>query len=80
MIKNTYGDGIINLYKADQYGGVDITASMQPLYREALEWLVIYRYEVEQEKRLREESTAVKNAWEQYQVVKTLAMKETSNA
>jgi hypothetical protein len=77
MIKNIMGDGIISCSKMDSYGGVDLYVSMYPNYRECMEWLVKFKYEHEQEQRLREESPAVKNAWEQYQVVKALAKKET---
>jgi hypothetical protein len=41
-----------------------------------LNWLSAFKYEHEQELKLREEIPAVKNAWEQYQVVKILAKKE----
>lgn len=78
MIKNAYGDDVVSLVKTDSYGGVDLAVTMQPLYREALRWLVLHKHEVEQEKKLREDNLAVKNAWEQYQVIKTLAQKETA--
>lgn len=42
---------------------------------ETLRWIKEYRFEVEKEKKLRENNQAVKNAWEQYQVIKTLAEK-----
>jgi len=50
---------------------------MSPTYADLLNWLSSFKYEHEQELKLREESLAVKNAWEQYQVVKALAKKET---
>jgi hypothetical protein len=79
MIKNFYGDRFITASKTETYGGVDLSVSMSPMYTELLEWLVKFKQEHELEKRLREESPAVRNAWEQYQVVKTLATKEKAN-
>ena len=76
MIKNVHGDHIIQVYKEDTYGGVDISVSMTPSQSELLSWLSKFKYGHEQELKLREESQAVKNAWEQYQVVKILAEKE----
>jgi hypothetical protein len=76
MIKNVNGDHIIQAWKMDTYGGVDITVSMTPSYSELLSWLFKFKHEHEQELKLREESQAVKNAWEKYQVVKILAEKE----
>jgi hypothetical protein len=76
MIKNFYGDGAIIASKMETYGGIDLTVSMSPMYKESLDWLVKFKQEQEQEKHLRENSQAVKNAWEQYQVVKILAEKE----
>ena len=80
MIKNVMGDHIIQVYKMDAYGGVDLSVTMTPTYREMLDWLSRFKYEHEAEQRLREESPAVKNAWEQYQVVKALAKKEATDA
>jgi hypothetical protein len=80
MIKNVNGDHIIQVYKMDTYGGVDLSVTMSPTYTDLLNWLSMFKYEHEQELKLREESPAVKNAWEQYQVVKALAKKETTNA
>jgi hypothetical protein len=73
-------DHIIQVYKMDTYGGIDLSVTMTPLYADLLVWLSMFKNEHEAEQRLREESPAVKNAWEQYQVVKALAKKETSNA
>jgi hypothetical protein len=70
------GDGFILTNKIDVYGGVDLYVSINSTYRESLEWLLQFKYEHEAEKRLREENPAVKNAWEQYQVVKALSQKE----
>jgi hypothetical protein len=70
-------DHIIQVYKMDTYGGVDLSVTMTPLYADLLVWLSMFKHEHEQELKLREESLAVKNAWEQYQVVKALAKKDT---
>jgi hypothetical protein len=80
MIKNVISDHIIQVYKMDTYGGIDLSVTMTPTYADLLNWLSMFKYEHEQELKLREESLAVKNAWEQYQVVKALAKKETSDA
>ena len=80
MIKNVMSDHIIQVYKMDTYGGVDLSVTMTPTYADLLNWLSMFKYEHEQELKLREESLAVKNAWEQYQVVKALAKKETLDA
>lgn len=77
MIKNVTGDGIVQLYKMDQYGGVDLSVSVSPPFSDNLRWLSDFRRQYETEQKLREENQAVKNAWEQYQVIKTLAQKET---
>ena len=77
MIKNVSSDHIIQVYKMDTYGGIDLSVTMSPTYADLLNWLSSFKYEHEQELKLREESLAVKNAWEQYQVVKALAKKET---
>lgn len=76
MLKNVYGDGVIMVNKTDTYGGVDISVTMSQQYADDIRWLNQYRREYELEKNLRENSQAVKNAWEQYQVVKILAEKE----
>lgn len=78
MIKNLYGDEIIYPMKADVYGGVDITITMNTIHKENLRWLENFRKEYEEERRLRESNPAVKNAWEQYQVVKILAQKDNA--
>jgi len=52
---------------------------LSPHGEQLLEWLERFKQEHEQEKQLREESQAVKNAWEQYQVIKTLATKEKAD-
>lgn len=75
MIKGFYGDATLACNKTDQYGGVDLMISMMEPHKSNLMWIDQFRKEYEQEKKLREESPAVKNAWEQYQVIKTLAMK-----
>ena len=80
MIKNVMSDHIIQVYKMDTYGGIDLSVTMTPLYADLLNWLSIFKYDHEQELKLREESPAVKNALEQYQVVKALTKKETSDA
>jgi hypothetical protein len=80
MIKNVMSDHIIQVYKMDTYGGIDLSVTMTPLYADLLSWLSTFKYEHEQELKLREESPAVKNAWEQYQLVKALAKKETLDA
>ena len=76
MIKNVMSDHIIQVYKMDTYGGIDLSVTMTPLYADLLNWLSMFKYEHEQELILRENNQAVKNAWEQYQVVKILAKKE----
>jgi hypothetical protein len=76
MIKNVISDHIIQVYKMDTYGGVDLSVTMTPTYADLLGWLSTFKHEHEQELKLREESPAVKNAWEQYQVVKALSQKE----
>lgn len=47
--------------------------SLSPEVEGLLVWLRQHRMEVETEKNLRESHPAVKKAWEQYQVVKTLS-------
>ena len=75
--KQIYGDDIISVYKSEVYGGEELRISVTQHHKDSLNWLMIFRQEYEKEKKLREENQAVKNAWEQYQVVKTLAQKET---
>ena len=75
--KSVYGDEGIHVYSSDTYGGQELRISMNPTYKENMVWLQNFRAEQEKEKKLREENQAVKNAWEQYQVVKSLAQKET---
>ena len=75
--KQVYGDDIISVYTSDTYGGQDLRICMTMYHKENMMWLQNFRMEHEKEKKLREENQAVKNAWEQYQVVKTLAQKET---
>ena len=53
--------------------------SLSPEVEDLLVWLRQHKKEVEEEKRLRETHPAVKNAWEQYQVIKTLSQ-DTENA
>jgi hypothetical protein len=79
MIKNVMSDHIIQVYKMDTYGGVDLSVTMTPTYADLLGWLSNFKYEHEQERVLRENNQAVKNAWEQYQVIKTLATKEKAD-
>jgi hypothetical protein len=76
MIKNFYGDQFLYCNKTDSYGGVDLSIQVAEPYKSNLTWLDNFRKEYEAEQRLREESPAVKNAWEQYQVIKALAKKE----
>jgi hypothetical protein len=76
MIKGVYGDEIISLIKQDQYGGIDINLRTNSPYADDIRWLSKFRREYEEEKRLRETNQAVNKAWEQYQVIKTLAQKE----
>ena len=75
--KNIYGDEMIYTTLSDVYGGQELKISMNSVAKDNLQWLQNFRLEQEKEKKLREENLAVKNAWEQYQVVKTLAQKET---
>lgn len=58
-------------------GYVDIRLS--PETQDLLNWLRKHRLEVEQDEAVRKDHPAVKKAWEQYQVVKTLAKKEKEN-
>lgn len=53
--------------------------SLSPEIEDLLVWLRQHKAEVEAEKKLRDLHPAVKNAWEQYQVVKTLSQ-DTENA
>lgn len=53
--------------------------TLSPQGEQLLNWLEKFKQEHEQEILLREKSPAVRNAWEQYQVVKTLATKEKAN-
>ena len=76
--KQIYGDEVISVYKTDVYGGEELRISMSMHHKENMMWLQRFRMEHEKELRLREENQAVKNAWEQYQVVKLLAQKETT--
>ena len=75
--KNIYGDEMIYTTMSDVYGGQELRISMNSAAKDNLQWLQNFRHEHEKEKKLREENLAVKNAWEQYQVVKALAQKET---
>ncbi len=75
--KQVYGDDVIWTTTTDTYGGQELRITMAGHHKENLMWLQNFRHEYEKEKKLREESPAVKNAWEQYQVVKALAQKET---
>ena len=75
--KNIYGDEMIYTTMNDVYGGQELRINMNANAKDNLMWLQQFRYEYEKEQKLREENVAVKNAWEQYQVVKTLAQKET---
>jgi len=75
--KQIYGDEIIWVTKSDIYGGEELRISVNSNHKDNLIWLQTFRTEHEREKKLREENVAVKNAWEQYQVVKALAQKET---
>lgn len=75
--KQIYGDDMIWVNKNDVYGGEELRISMSSIAKDNLNWLQTFRAEQEAEKKLREENAAVKNAWEQYQVVKALAQKET---
>lgn len=76
MIKNFYGDEFLYCNKMDSYGGIDMSIRIADHHRSNFLWLDTFRKEYEAERRLREENLAVKNAWEQYQVVKALATKE----
>ena len=78
MIKNFYGDEFLYCNKMDSYGGFDLSIRIADHLKDNLKWLDTFRKEYEAEQQLREESQAVKNAWEQYQVVKALAKKETA--
>ena len=75
--KMVYGDDVVWINTNDTYGGQELRISFNSMHKDNLLWLQNFRIEHEKEKRLREENVAVKNAWEQYQVVKALAQKET---
>ena len=75
--KQIYGDDQIWVSANDVYGGQELRINMSSTAKENLYWLQTFRVEYEKEQKLREENAAVKNAWEQYQVVKALAQKET---
>ena len=75
--KQIYGDDQIWVTATDVYGGQELRITMNSIAKDNLYWLQQFRAEHEKEKKLREENVAVKNAWEQYQVVKALAQKET---
>lgn len=75
--KQVYGDDIIWTNTTDTYGGQELRITMASHHKENLNWLNRFRQEHEKELKLREENLAVKNAWEQYQVIKALAQKET---
>ncbi len=75
--KVIYGDDVIWTSTTDTYGGQELRINMSGHHKDNLMWLQKFRFEYEKELKLREENQAVKNAWEQYQVVKTLAQKET---
>ena len=75
--KNIYGDEMIYTVINDVYGGQELRININSTVKENLNWLQKFRFEHEKELKLREENLAVKNAWEQYQVVKALAQKET---
>jgi hypothetical protein len=79
MIKNFYGDEYLYCNKMDSYGGVDMSIRIADPLKDNLKWLDTFRREYEAERILRENNQAVKNAWEQYQVIKTLATKEKAN-
>ena len=71
------GDDVIWTSTNDTYGGQELRISFNSMHKDNLMWLQNFRLEHEKEIKLREENQAVKNAWEQYQVVKALAQKET---
>ena len=55
-----------------QIGTTQAEIRLDPSVQNLLKWVADFRTEYEAEKRLRESNQAVKNAWEQYQVIKTL--------
>lgn len=75
--KQVYGDDVIWTSTSDTFGGQELRINMSSHHKDNLIWLQKFRFEYEKELKLREENPAVKNAWEQYQVIKTLAQKET---
>ena len=76
--KQVYGDDQVWVTTTDTYGGQELRINMNSVTKDNLMWLQEFRKEQEKEKKLREENQAVKNAYEQYQVVKSLAQKETA--
>lgn len=67
-------DGNMWMMLSSAYTSINLSSHANQL----LNWVSSFMAEHEKEKKLREESQAVKNAWEQYQVVKILAEKETA--
>jgi len=72
-----FGDDVIYVYTSDIHGGQELRISMNSVHKDNLIWINQFRVEYENDRKLREENQAVKNAWEKYQVVKALAQKET---
>lgn len=67
-------DGVSWQSMSSTTAGISLTPEVEDL----LVWLRQHKKEVEEEKRLRESNQAVKNAWEQYQVIKTLSTQTES--
>jgi hypothetical protein len=80
-----YNSNVQQIEVTDGMGWLPISTtpsiSLSPEVEELIRWAKQHRAEVEAEKKLRENHPAIKNAWEQYQVVKTLSinLEETSN-
>lgn len=76
MKLDIYGDSNITVNKSNNYDGCSWNVSLNSYHSDNLNWIMTFRAEYEREKKLREDHPAIKNAWDQYQVIKTLAQKE----
>lgn len=75
--KSLYTDGNILASAHPEYGGTNLHLSLNHEISKNLQWLANFKKEYENEEKLRQENFAVKKAWEQYQIIKILAKKET---
>lgn len=68
-------DGVAWLALSNSYADISLSMEADSLLR----WVRDHRIKIEEEEKLRNDHPAVKNAWEQYQVIKTLSQKEKEN-